>query len=83
MLYIFSGIGGLILGAGVGYAFCFRYFTKINTSTFRDRDKVLADAKVESEKIVVDARDRAAKSKEDAEKHDVHVSDIKNAQDCL
>ncbi len=68
MDYLIGGVGGLIVGAIAGYAVCFRYFTKINTTAFRDRDKVLADAKIEVDKLLIEARDKAAKAKDEADK---------------
>ncbi|MBI4563836.1 MAG: ribonuclease Y [Planctomycetes bacterium] len=55
---------GLLGGAGG----CYYFFARVNKTTFRKTEELLAEAKIQAEKIVVDARADAVKVKDEAER---------------
>jgi len=64
MEYVIGSAAGLALGAIA----CFVWFTRINRTTFRKRDDVLAEARTQADRVVVDAKAESLKVKEGVEK---------------
>jgi len=56
------------LGLAAGFGACFLYFSRVNKTTFRKSDDVLAEARIAAEKLVVDAKSQAVRVKDEADK---------------
>ncbi len=59
---------GIPAGLIAGFIACFVYFTRLNRTTFRQRDDVIGEARAQGEKVLVEAKAEALKLKESAQK---------------
>jgi ribonuclease Y len=57
-----------MVGLGAGFAACFFWFSKLNKTTFRKSESIIADAQIRADKAVTDSRAEAGRIRDDADK---------------
>ncbi|HEY3226201.1 MAG TPA: ribonuclease Y [Planctomycetota bacterium] len=65
---IFYYVAAGVLGLAAGFGICFLYFSRLNKTTFRKSEDLLEEARLQAEKVVVEARAQAVRVKDEGDK---------------